>query len=286
MNLTITDDMTIKYITGGNEYILDRMILNENGTNNIVYEASGSTPTIDYSTQYFTIESLKAGNVITFTIGAGVQENDLYVIRWSKDLVNWNSCGNESGVEKVVTINADIENVYFRGQGKRLANGVAAETYCTFYVSGDHNVSGNICSLVYDNDFSSVTSSTANYQFAKLFENDIYLLSAKNLILPFTSVTGSYTFHSMFYGCQAMEEAPELILSTLTQYCYYYMFYQCISLRKIVCLATNISASKCTYYWTRWIPGSGTFYKHPSMTSWTTGQNGIPSGWTVENYVA
>lgn len=28
---------------------------------------------------------------------------------------------------------------------------------------------------------------------------------------------------------------------------------------------------------------TGTFVKNPNMTSWTTGVNGIPRGWTVVN---
>jgi hypothetical protein len=64
------------------------------------------------------------------------------------------------------------------------------------------------------------------------------------------------------------------------------MFWGCTNLNTITCLATNISASLSTSNWVRDAGnGTGTFYKAETMTSWpTTGNNGIPSGWTVETY--
>ena len=61
----------------------------------------------------------------------------------------------------------------------------------------------------------------------------------------------------------------------------YEMFNGCSSLSYIRCIATDISASNCTYNWVNGVAASGTFKKASSMSSWTTGNNGIPSGWTV-----
>jgi hypothetical protein len=61
------------------------------------------------------------------------------------------------------------------------------------------------------------------------------------------------------------------------------MFRGCTKLNYIQCLATNISASKCTNNWVSGVAASGTFVKDPSMESWTTGNSGIPSNWTVED---
>jgi hypothetical protein len=71
----------------------------------------------------------------------------------------------------------------------------------------------------------------------------------------------------------------------LKKYCYYNMFYGCTSLNHIVCLATNISASNCTTDWVNGVASTGTFVKDHNMTSWTTGNSGIPTGWAVEDYV-
>jgi hypothetical protein len=48
-------------------------------------------------------------------------------------------------------------------------------------------------------------------------------------------------------------------------------------------LATDISASSCLYIWVNNVASSGTFVKHPDMTSLPSGVSGIPSGWTVVN---
>ena len=57
----------------------------------------------------------------------------------------------------------------------------------------------------------------------------------------------------------------------------------CESLNYIKCLATDISATNCTNGWVSGVAATGTFVKASSMTSWTTGTSGIPTGWTVQN---
>ena len=49
-------------------------------------------------------------------------------------------------------------------------------------------------------------------------------------------------------------------------------------------LATNITASQCLSSWVTLVASSGTFVKHPNMTSLPSGSSGIPSNWTVVNY--
>ena len=87
-------------------------------------------------------------------------------------------------------------------------------------------------------------------------------------------------YMSMFNGCSKLTTAPELLAPTLAQGSYWYMFYHCTKLNSIKCLATNISANNCTKEWVSGVAASGTFTKAASMTSWTTGTSGIPSGWT------
>ena len=100
--------------------------------------------------------------------------------------------------------------------------------------------------------------------------------------LPAT-VLADRCYQYMFYNCSALTTAPELPSPTLTTYCYSYMFYGCTNLNYIKCLATNISASNCTYNWVSNVGSSGTFVKNANMISWTVGANGIPFGWSVEN---
>ena len=97
--------------------------------------------------------------------------------------------------------------------------------------------------------------------------------------LPATTLAKS-CYYSMFQGCTSLTTAPELPAATLANSCYRSMFYKCTKLNYIKCLATDISAYNCTYNWVYGVASTGTFVKPSSMTSWTTGVNGIPTGWT------
>lgn len=94
---------------------------------------------------------------------------------------------------------------------------------------------------------------------------------------------GDRSCNSMFVRCTSLTTAPELPATVLSGACYGYMFSGCSSLNYIKCLATDIPATSCTTSWVSGVAPTGTFVKHPSMSSWTTGANGIPEGWTVQN---
>ena len=101
-------------------------------------------------------------------------------------------------------------------------------------------------------------------------------------VLPATTLANK-CYSGMFYRCTSLVNAPSLPATTLTDGCYGGMFQSCTNLNSITCLATSISASNCTINWVNGVAASGTFIKNPSMSSWTTGTNGIPSGWTVQD---
>ena len=90
-------------------------------------------------------------------------------------------------------------------------------------------------------------------------------------------------YEDMFNSCTSLTTAPELPATTLASYCYINMFYGCTSLNYIKCLATDISVSGCTSDWVNGVASTGTFVKNPNMTGWTTDNNGIPSGWTIQD---
>ena len=151
------------------------------------------------------------------------------------------------------------------------------------------NVYGNINSLIttgYATNPESVVLSINEY--SSLFAVGdgasfpaVNVISAENLVLPSTTLDVS-CYHSMFYGCTSLTTAPELPATTLAdEGCYAFMFVGCSSLNYIKCLATDISGYGCTDYWVDGVASTGTFVKASSMTDWTTGSNGIPSGWTV-----
>ena len=119
-----------------------------------------------------------------------------------------------------------------------------------------------------------------NSCYGSMFNGCTSLTTAPQL--PATTLAES-CYEYMFHGCTNLTTAPELLATTLASECYSYMFYGCTSLNYITCLATNISASDCTNSWVSGVPASGTFTKAASMTNWTTGTSGIPSGWTVQD---
>ena len=98
------------------------------------------------------------------------------------------------------------------------------------------------------------------------------------------SSSGTGMYYSMFSGCTSLTAAPDLrspqIRSGSTNY--HYMFSGCTSLSRILCLLQSIPTNSILG-WTRNVAVTGTFVKDPSA-SWPTGENGIPSGWTVVDY--
>ena len=103
--------------------------------------------------------------------------------------------------------------------------------------------------------------------------------------LPATTLADN-CYASMFSGCTGLTTAPALPANTLADYCYYFMFKNCTSLNKVTCLATDISATDCTKDWLSGVAITGTFISSADILGWSTGTSGIPSGWTVVNYVA
>lgn len=120
----------------------------------------------------------------------------------------------------------------------------------------------------------------APYCYYNMFNGCYSLTSAPELS---ATTLFNYCYGSMFSYCTSLLTAPELTVSTLVQNCYRGMFSGCTSLNSVTCLATDNSASYCTLNWLSNVSSSGTFTKAASMSDWTTGVSGIPSGWTVQN---
>jgi hypothetical protein len=116
--------------------------------------------------------------------------------------------------------------------------------------------------------------------YCRMFSDCTSLTTAPEIS---ATTLASNSCYGMFKGCTSLTTAPTLSASTLQSYSYNSMFSGCTSLNKITCLATSISASNCTKNWVANVAGNGTFVKRSSMSSWTTGVNGIPEGWTVQN---
>ena len=120
----------------------------------------------------------------------------------------------------------------------------------------------------------------AMYCYANMFYGCSSLTTAP--ALPATTLAHE-CYSGMFNDCTSLATAPELPATTLADRCYMSMFYGCSSLNYIKCLATDISAYECTNNWVDRVASTGTFVKAASMSGWTTGISGIPTGWAVQN---
>lgn len=123
--------------------------------------------------------------------------------------------------------------------------------------------------------------SGANQCYTNMFSRCTSLTTAPSL--PATTLSNG-CYYNMFYSGTSLTTAPELPATTLLQDSYRQMFYYCNRLSYIKCLATDKSASNCTTNWVTNVASAGTFVKDTSMTGWTSGTSGIPSGWAVYNH--
>lgn len=98
--------------------------------------------------------------------------------------------------------------------------------------------------------------------------------------LPVTTLAAS-CYYLMFQYCTKLTTAPVLPALTLARSCYREMFSGCSKLNYVNAMATTL-ASDSTTAWLRGVSSTGTFVKNIDATSWSTGEAGIPSNWTVE----
>lgn len=304
----------------------------------------------DYSTEYLTFTALEpsqfklTGNAVEYSIDNGSNWVSLASDTYSPEI----SSGSKIIWRATITPKTNTSS-----PGDRIGIG-------NFGSTGRFDVSGNIMSMLYGNDFINQTSLQGKgYAFYSLFDGNTYLVNASNLILPalldgfcyyrmFSNCTSlttppslpatelvaycyGYMFQSctslttapalpattlaancynrMFQGCKSLTNAPNLPATTMKDSCYAYMFQDCTSLTAapvlmaqtlsdncykdmfngcsslnyIKCLATNISATDCTSNWLAGVAATGAFVKDASMSSWSTGTSGVPSGWTVSD---
>lgn len=255
----------------------------------------------DYSHDYLTFEALEPG---TFTWTDSINSNS---INYSLDNGStWNTLASGSSTPSVNT----NDKVLFKASGLTVNTTGSEPGIGTFSSSGTFNISGNIMSLQEGDNFVGVTTISDKKQFGLLFKQS-NVVDASNLILPATTLkTHCYMsmlrdctslttapklpattlttscYNSMFNGCTSLTTVPALPATTLADFCYNNMFNGCTSLNNVTCLATDISATECTSGWTTNVAASGTFTKDATMTNWTTGANGIPQDWTVQDYSA
>lgn len=118
----------------------------------------------------------------------------------------------------------------------------------------------------------------SNNCYYRMFKSCSCLAAAPEL--PATTLT-NYCYYEMFAHC-GLDTAPELPATTLAQSCYGQMFTSCTSLNYIKAMFTTTPSTAYTTNWVNGVAPTGTFVKNSAATWDVTGDNGIPTGWTVE----
>lgn len=194
---------------------------------------------IDYSKQYLTIESLDNDNYIywkasdssiTKTISASTDNGSTWTA--------YTSSTGGSGTT-LATLNTG-DKLLLKGENAAYAT---YSNYNQFKSTGQFEVYGNIMSLISGDSFDEADT-LSSCSFQSLFLDSSALVSAKNLILPATTLT-VYCYDSMFYNCSNLTSAPELPATTLARYCYAYMFDKCASLTAAPELPATTLAVHC-----------------------------------------
>lgn len=259
----------------------------------------------NYSKDYLTFEIINNGTLIWNYISTGISFDSLCIDYSIDGGITWNSiCGSSDPfLNAVVGQKILFKGVHSTYEVHQTIFGTVEESQYKFSGTASFNVSGNLMSMIGGDNFQNTT--TFGYDaFRNLFSN-CNVIDAKNLIFPETTTSYCYQrmfyncsslisapelpstdlkalcYDNMFYNCTSLTTAPKLLATTPGNYCYRSMFEGCTNLNKIICLATNISALDCTKNWLSGVASTGTFTKAASMTSWTTGPNGIPENWTV-----
>ena len=166
----------------------------------------------DYSNDYLTFEAIEDGT-FTFT---GTNSNSLsYSL---DDGQTWTALASGTASPTVTAGN----KIMWRGTCTPSDNGIGK-----FSATANFNVQGNIMSLLFGDDFTNQTNLTGkDYAFYDLFYQNTNIKSAKNLILPATTLA-SNCYSEMFEGCKSLKTAPQLPTTTLASDCYSTMFQGC-----------------------------------------------------------
>ena len=146
-------------------------------------------------------------------------------------------------VGDVITVPNSGGKVYFKAVGSNGRMAKSPSDYHKFISSSELEASGNVNSLLEEDETVARTMSLYGKQFCYA-----YLFADTNLNkapeLPSTELDyGCYAM--MFQGCAYLTQAPELPATELANYCYYNMFSNCTSLTTAPVLPADTLVDSC-----------------------------------------
>ena len=201
---------------------------------------------VDYTTEYLTFNILSAG-----TINWTANSTDFTkTIDYKLNSGEWVSITSNTGASApTITVNSG-DKVQFRGNNAQYATNTYSN-YNLFSSTASFEIEGNIMSLIYGDDFKNKLTISSVYAFFGLFRNCTKLVSAKNLVLPATTLA-NWCYQSMFEGCTSLTTAPKLPATKLAPTCYSSMFQGCRSLATAPELPATTLAPNCYSSMFKW----------------------------------
>ena len=227
----------------------------------------------------------------------------------SRDGVTWTAFDANGGTTPITLANVG-DRVYFRaGSSGNTGMSDSASAYRNFSFNGSVSASGNIMSLLTQNESDWQTVQMVDYCYFYIFRNCTSLTSAPELpattlalycysgmfrdctslttapALPAT-ILAPYCYRMMFLDCTSLTTAPALPATTLEDRCYNLMFRGCTSLNSVTVAFTGWNPSAATTNWLQSVASNGTFTCPSALGTGSTITRGIsncPSGWTVVN---
>ena len=203
-----------------------------------------------------TLEALTDGTIVVNDPRSGMQYT-----------LNGGAKTTMSGTTTINVVAGDKVAFYGNGTSITSYNG-------TIIAGGTASVKayGNTMSLINETDFATCTTLPNQEVFTSLFENNVHLTDASDLLLPAMTLANEcyeYMFSSctaltaapalpamtlanecylqMFYGCSSLTAAPELPAMELKESCYSGMFHDCSNLSTPPALPATTLASRCYY---------------------------------------
>ena len=159
---------------------------------------------IDYSTQYFTIESLQDSNAIKMQ--RNKSPNNPTLSYSLDDGETWTTT-TISGAVTFATISTG-QKIIFKGTNGNFAT--AWDNYNYFTANKQFKVYGNIMSLLNGDDFKENSEFNGHTNHCAGLFRSTYLVDASNLILPATTLYES-SYNGMFRGCYNLAYGPKLL---------------------------------------------------------------------------
>ena len=182
-------------------------------------------------------------------------------------------------VGDIITIPNIGGKVYFKAKGQNNRMATSPSDYHKFEFTSDFDVSGNVNSLLEENEEVARTMSLVNREmcYVNLF-SDTNLTTAPEL--PATELAfGCYAF--MFHNCAYLTRAPELPATELADNCYYSMFSGCLNLKYVKVGFTDWNPYSAT---AEWLPeNNGTFEcsRYLINNTYERSTNTVPNSWNM-----